>query len=189
MSRIRCLATRFRRPGRMTGAALPGVLAIVSAMLVVSAGGFEMSMSDARAVGAYASRSIAFHAAEAALDACERSLARRIAFVAQSMRASIAQGAAGEPDGWRQPGALDGPAALHPFPNWPGAAMPPACLIERWPLASHPRWQAYLLTAAGTGATRGTRVWLQVQIAFEGDAVVARRWRHVVAGPFEGRAS
>ncbi|MBN3724668.1 pilus assembly protein [Burkholderia sp. Ac-20379] len=173
----------------MAGAALPGVLAILSAMLVVSAGGFEMSMSDARAVGAYASRSIAFHAAEAALDACERSLARRVAFAAQPMLASNLRGVAGEPDGWRQPGALDGPAALHPFPNWPGAAMPPACLIERWPLASHPRWQAYLLTAAGTGAKRATRVWLQAQVAFEGDAMVARRWRHVVAAPFDEEAS
>ncbi|WP_414444045.1 hypothetical protein [Burkholderia sp. 22PA0106] len=172
----------------MTGAALPGVLAILSAMLVVSAGGFEMSMSDARAVGAYASRSIAFHAAEAALDACERSLAERVALIARPMRTSSVRSAVGEPSGWRQPGALDGPAALHPFPSWPGAAMPPACLIERWPLASHPRWQAYLLTAAGTGTTRTTRIWLQAQVAFEGDVMVARRWRHVVAAPFEGNA-
>lgn len=185
MSRIRSVV----RHERMRGVALPGVLAILSAMLVVSAGGFEMSMSDARAVGAYASRSIAFHAAEATLDACERSLAGHVAFVVPPMRVANARGAAGEPDGWRQPGTLDGSAALHPFPNWPGAAMPPACLIERWPLASHPRWQAYLLTAVGTGAKRTTRVWLQAQIAFEGDVMVARRWRHVVAEPLDGRAS
>lgn len=189
MSRIHSIAMRARRADRMTGAALPGVLAILSAMLVVSAGGFETSMSDARAVGAFASRSIAFHAAEAALDACERGLSKRVAFVVEPIRASNVRGSAGEPEGWRQPGALDGPAALHPFTHWPGAAMPPTCLIERWPLASHPRWQAYLLTATGTGAKRSTRVWLQLQIAFEGDAMVARRWRHVVAVPFAEEAS
>lgn len=173
----------------VSGAALPGVLVLISALLVASAAGFEMSMSEARSVAAFASRSIAFHAAEAALAVCERSLAERVAFAAEPRRASLSSGGevlavAGEPEGWRQPGALEGPAALHPFAHWPRAAAAPSCLIERWPIASRPRWRAYLLTARGIGSTRLTTVWLQLQLAFEDGRPVARRWRRVAAVPW-----
>ncbi|MBI0326181.1 hypothetical protein I6G79_03765 [Burkholderia plantarii] len=180
---------------------MPGVLTIIAALLVASAGWFEVSITDARSVGAYASRSIALHAAEAALDACERQLAERVSFVVKTTptsasvpppavhRASVAlppdsvDASSSEPFTWRQPGALDGPSAWWPFAKWPGAAVPPACLIERWPLASHPRWRAYVITARGTGATPATTVWLQLQLAFDDTRRVARRWRRVAAPP------
>nr|WP_244129809.1 hypothetical protein [Burkholderia gladioli] len=162
---------------------------LISALLVASAAGFEVSMSDARSMAAFASRSVAFHAAEAALAVCERSLVERVAFAAEPTRASLSSGgglpaAAGEPEGWRQRGALEGPAALHPFAHWPAAAAAPSCLIERWPIASRPRWRAYLLTARGIGSTRLTTVWLQLQLAFEDGRPVARRWRRVAAVPW-----
>ncbi|MEX3526846.1 MAG: hypothetical protein VB143_05565 [Burkholderia sp.] len=165
------------------------MLVLISALLVASAAGFEVSMSEARSVAAFASRSIAFHAAEAALAACEHHLAERIAFAAEPTRASLPSGGAlldeaGEPEGWRRRGALEGPAALRPFAHWPGAAVAPSCLIERWPIASRPRWRAYLLTARGSGSTRVTTVWLQLQLAFEDGRLVARRWRRVAAAPW-----
>ncbi|MEK6319839.1 MAG: pilus assembly protein [Burkholderia gladioli] len=187
---VKLLKGRARAPREcVSGAALPGVLVLISALLVASAAGFEVLMSEARSVAAFASRSIAFHAAEAALAVCERSLAERVAFAAEPTRASLSSGGevlavAGEPEGWRQRGALEGPAALHPFAHWPGAAAAPSCLIERWPIASRPRWQAYLLTARGTGSTRATTVWLQLQLAFEDGRQVARRWRRVAAAPW-----
>jgi hypothetical protein len=186
---------------RSTASALPGVLTIIAALLVASAGWFEVSITDARSVGAYASRSIALHAAEAALDACERHLAERVSFVAETTptpevaptpvvhRASVAtqpdraSTSSAEPFMWRQPGALDGPSAWRPFASWPGAAVPPACLIERWPIASRPRWRAYVITARGTGATHATTAWLQLQLAFDATRRVARRWRRVAAPP------
>ncbi len=192
---------RLRRRARSTASALPGVLTIIAALLVASAGWFEMSITDARSVGAYASRSIALHAAEAALDACERRLAERVSFVAETApapadvptpvvhHASMAMQPAGasassaEPFMWRQPGALDGPSAWRPFASWPGAVVPPACLIERWPIASRPRWRAYVITARGTGATPTTTAWLQLQLAFDDTRRVARRWRRVAAPP------
>ncbi|MEK6368697.1 pilus assembly protein [Burkholderia gladioli] len=187
---VKLLKGRARAPREcVSGAALPGVLVLISALLVASAAGFEVLMSEARSVAAFASRSIAFHAAEAALAVCERSLAERVAFAAEPTRASLSSGGevlavAGEPEGWRQRGALEGPAALHPFAHWQGAAAAPSCLIERWPIASRPRWQAYLLTARGTGSTRATTVWLQLQLAFEDGRQVARRWRRVAAAPW-----
>ncbi len=164
------------------GAALPGVLAVMAAMLVASAGGFEASLSDARAVGAFASRSIAFHAAQAALDACERDLVERVALIEPPLRAASST-VGDEPEAWRQAGALDGPDAVRPFARWPGSAASPVCLVERWSLALPSGRRAYLLTARGTGSSREVRVWLQLQIAFEGAQVVARGWRSVVAAP------
>ncbi|MEK6350559.1 MAG: hypothetical protein V4764_23955, partial [Burkholderia sp.] len=121
---VKLLKGRARAPREcVSGAALPGVLVLISALLVASAAGFEVLMSEARSVAAFASRSIAFHAAEAALAVCERSLAERVAFAAEPTRASLSSGGevlavAGEPEGWRQRGALEGPAALHPFAHW-----------------------------------------------------------------------
>lgn len=194
----------FGRPcrrARSMASALPGVLTIVAALLAASAGWFEVSMTDARSVGVYASRSIALHAAEAALDVCERRLAERVLFIAETapvavgmpsptvrrtsmpMQPGRAGASSAEPLMWRQPGALDGPPAWRPFATWPGAAAPPACLIERWPIASHPRWRAYLITARGTGATHATTAWLQLQLAYDDTRRVARRWRRVAAPP------
>ncbi|KAF1025442.1 MAG: hypothetical protein GAK40_01397 [Burkholderia plantarii] len=54
--------------------ALPGVLAIMAALLIATGAWFEAAMTEVRGVDAFAARSVAFHAAQAALDACERRL-------------------------------------------------------------------------------------------------------------------
>ncbi|WP_367304752.1 hypothetical protein [Burkholderia glumae] len=128
--------------------ALPGVLTIVAALLAASAGWFEVSMTDARSVGVYASRSIALHAAEAALDACERRLAERVLFIAKTAPAAVGMpsptvrrtsmpmqpGRAGassaEPLMWRQPGGARWPAGMAAVRELAGRGCA-ACLPDR----------------------------------------------------------
>lgn len=221
--RLPCRARRLRLfpsgrrsgrwPRRMVGAALPGVLAVTAATLVMASAWFEVSLAERRRAANLASWLIAFHAADAALDACAQVLLEgpMAASAALSdgglaperlsepdqlrepqrpnepdrlreLQRSIESDPPSEPAGWRRPGVFDGLAAVRPFAQWPASAQAPSCVIEPWKLAERPGAQAYLVTARGTGVTHATAVWLQLQIAREGD-VVERRWRRVASRP------
>lgn len=172
-----------RWPRRMVGAALPGVLAVTAATLVMASAWFEVSLAERRRAANLASWLIAFHAADAALDACAQVLLEGpMAASAALSDGGLAPERLSEPAGWRRPGVFDGLAAVRPFAQWPASAQAPSCVIEPWKLAERPGAQAYLVTARGTGVTHATAVWLQLQIAREGD-VVERRWRRVASRP------
>jgi hypothetical protein len=179
---------RVVRAAPSKGMALPVVLAVMAALLALTAAWFEIALVEARRGVGLASRAIAFRAADAALDAC----------VSAVLRGDHAGGAANggvsavdlaEVDGphasdparglaqWRQPGAFDAAAAIRPFAAWPDAAQPPSCVIERGGAPA----SGELITARGIGATRATVEWLQAQIRVDGERVV-RRWRRIVQG-------
>ncbi len=179
---------RVGRAAAAQGMALPVVLAVMAALLALTAAWFEIALVDARRSVGLASRAIAFRAADAALDACVSAVLRgaHADGAAQGAVSAVDLSDVGRPPAsdpargpaqWRQPGAFDGVAAIRPFAAWPGAAQPPSCVIERGgaPAAGE------LITARGIGATRATVEWLQAQIRVDGARVV-RRWRRVVQG-------
>ncbi|ATF36021.1 hypothetical protein CO709_23555 [Burkholderia thailandensis] len=161
------------------GVALPGVLALTASLIVMSFAWFEIAKTEVQRMTSVASRSIAFRAADAALEACADAL--------ESSAAPFPSASGGgtptrEPSGWRQPGVFDGIGAFSPYAGWPGAAQAPSCLIEAWKLPARPDVRAYLVTARGVGATHDTVEWLQLQIAIESGRI-ERRWRRVVGRP------
>lgn len=171
-----------RRERAMTaspGVALPGVLAVTASLIVMSSAWFEIATTEMRRMSNVASRSVAFRAADAALEACADAL---LSGAAPYAAAGGDMASAREPAGWRQPGAFDGGGAFRPYAGWPGAAQGPSCVIEAWKLTARPDARAYLVTARGVGATKDTVEWLQLQIAVERGGV-ERRWRRVVGRP------
>lgn len=177
--RMRCATKRWAHCAyRSRGVALPGVLAVTASLAVMSSAWFEIAATEMRRTTSLASRLIAFHAADAALDACADALLNGTA----AHDAASAEDAAGEPAGWRSTGAFDGSRAFAPYPNWPNAAQAPSCVIEAWRLPARPGARAYVVTARGIGATRDTGEWLQLQIVVERGRV-ERRWRRVVGRP------
>jgi Tfp pilus assembly protein PilX len=162
------------------GMALPVVLLIVSMMLVTSAAWFEATLLETRNADAVADHLQSFHAADAALMLCARSLLNG----AISAPAPSAQ--SGEPQGWRQQDSFDR-QAVTPFVAWPGSGRAPQCVVEAWRIDSRPLARAYLITARGFGILDDTQSWLQDQLVIEGmgDSMhVEHRWRRVVARPF-----
>nr|WP_226382848.1 MULTISPECIES: hypothetical protein [Burkholderia] len=160
------------------GVALPGVLAVTASLIVMSSAWFEIATTEMRRMTNVASRSVAFRAADAALEACADALLSGAASDAVAGTAASAR----EPAGWRQPGVFDGGGAFRPYAGWPGAAQGPSCVIEAWKLPARPDARAYLVTARGVGATKDTVEWLQLQIAVERGGV-ERRWRRAVGRP------
>jgi Tfp pilus assembly protein PilX len=162
------------------GAVLPVVLVMISTMLVSSAAWLEMSLMSSRQVNAVADHLQAFHAADAALTLCARTLvsSRRPDVDAASV-ASLAQS---EPQNWQSEPWFEA-NAFAPVPQWPGSIAPPQCAVEAWFIASRPRAEAFVVTARGFGATRETQAWLQLQVVIE-DSQVARHWRRIAARPF-----
>jgi Tfp pilus assembly protein PilX len=156
-------------------AALPIVLTISSMLLATSAAWLETSTANIRRAANMHDYLQAFHAADGALKLCTRALR---AGVAPTMPAVDR-----EPAEWKRASALDGPSALTPYPQWPGSARAPQCLIEAWKLVNRPQAEAYLLTARGFGASAATQVWLQLEIVFEEGAMTEAHWRRVVASP------
>lgn len=176
-----CDAPRRREP-RMRGSrgvALPGVLAVTASLIVMSFAWFEIAKTEVRRMTSVASRSIAFRAADAALEACVIALESG---AAPHPSAGDGTTSTREPGGWREPGAFNGIGAFRPYAGWPGAAQAPSCLIEAWRLPARPDVRAFLVTARGVGASNDTAEWLQLQVALDGGRV-ERRWRRVVGRP------
>ncbi|AOJ67861.1 MULTISPECIES: pilus assembly protein [Burkholderia] len=170
---------RERATRGSSGVALPGVLAVTASLIVMSSAWFEIAKTEIRRTTNVASRSIAFRAADAALEACADALSSGTApFAPAGGDATTAR----EPDGWRQPGAFDGGGAFRPYAGWPGAAQAPSCVIEAWKLPGRPNARAYLVTARGVGAMKDTVEWLQLQVAIDSSRI-ERRWRRVVGRP------
>jgi hypothetical protein len=170
-----CRAWATRR-----GVALPVVLLIVAMMLVTSAAWFETALLEARNTNAIADHLQSFHAAEAALVSCSRSLTNG------SLDAPVASTQSGEPQAWRRRDSFE-PQALTPIATWPGSVRAPQCVVEAWRIGSRPLARAYLITARGFGASEDAQSWLQEELVIEGtgEAVhVEHHWRHVVARPF-----
>lgn len=160
---------------RDAGLALPAVIAVGAAVAALAGTWFESALTESRRTRALSGRLIAFHAADAALEACTAQLLRgRTPYLDEP--ASV-----DEPDAWRRTPALVVGEAFAPFPAWPMAAQPPRCLIEAWPGVGPRGSRAYLVTARGVGGHASGAVWLQSQIALRDGRVVARRWRHVAA--------
>jgi hypothetical protein len=166
------------------GMALPVVLAVMAALLALTAAWFEIALVDARRNAGIASRLIAFRAADAALEACVRAAVRDehangapIGGILSEAGGPPPPDAAHTPAQWQQPGAFDAAGAMRPFAAWPGAAQSPSCVIERGVAPA----AGVVITARGVGATRATVEWLQAQIRVDGERVV-RRWRRIVHG-------
>jgi Tfp pilus assembly protein PilX len=169
-----------RRRQCCAGAALPVVLLIVSMMLVTSAASFEAALLEARNANAVADHLQSFHAADAALVVCSRSVTNG------TLAAPAVAAQSGEPQAWRRQDSFERDA-IAPVAAWPGSARVPQCLVEAWHIDSRPLARAYLLTARGFGVSEDTQSWLQDQLVIEGsgDAIhVEHHWRHVVARPF-----
>lgn len=156
------------------GVALPVVLLISSMMLTTSAAWFEATLTATRGAANLHDTLQAFHAADAALTLCARSV---LAGAAPS-----APAATGEPAGWRLESTFTA-GATTPVAQWPGSALSPQCLMEGWRLAARPDVRAYLLTARGFGRMRDAQAWLQLELVVDGDRV-ERHWRRVAARPF-----
>lgn len=156
------------------GVALPVVLLISSMMLTTSAAWFEATLTATRGAANLRDTLQAFHAADAALTLCARSI---LAGVAPSAPATT-----GEPAGWKLESTFTA-AATTPIAQWPGSVLPPQCLVEEWRLAARPDAQAFLLTARGFGRTRDAQAWLQLEMVVDGSKV-ERHWRRVAARPF-----
>lgn len=171
---------KWRAPGtrqrRDAGMALPAVVAVGAAIAALTGTWFEAALTEARRTRALSERLIAFHAADAALDACVTRLRQG---TAPFLRAGDSRA---EPDAWRRLSTLTIPEAISPFAVWPMAARPPRCLIEAWRiegLADGER--GYLVTARGVGAHASSAVWLQMQVAIRDGRIVTQRWRRVAA--------
>lgn len=173
--RRRAILSARRR--RAAGAVLPVVLLISAMMLTSSAAWFESAVASARGSNNVRDYLQAFHAADAALTLCERSVVAGVATIVP-----VVMGQSGEPTGWKLESSFDA-GAFAPTAQWPGSLRAPQCLVETWRLAERPDARAYLLTARGFGGARESQVWLQLQIV--GDAeLTERHWRRVVARPF-----
>lgn len=170
---------------RSQGIALPIVLLFSSMLLVTSAAWFDMALSRARAAGNSIDRVQAFHAADSALYRCAKAVEPAVSDP-QSSSGALAT----EPVRWRQKSAFEGSSAeaIVPFATWPQSIRPPQCLIEIWPAQKHGDIGGYLITARGFGRSKGSEVWLQLQIDVT-DGVVTKHWRRVVARPFQVPAS
>ncbi|CAM2158764.1 hypothetical protein EHZ19_04855 [Paraburkholderia bannensis] len=164
------------RSVRERGVALPVVLVIVSTMLVTSAAWFESSLFEARSAAGMADHLQAFHAADAALIACTRTL------IDGTAAASATPAQSGEPAGWKRSDTFAAQAAT-PIASWPASVRPPQCLVEPWRIATRPEARAYLVTARGYGATENAQSWLQMQVVFDGTRV-EQHWRRIVTRPF-----
>lgn len=174
-------ATRVcRADGSKRGAALPVVLVVISTMLVSSAAWLEMSLMSSRQASAVADHLQAFHAADAALTVCARTLvSSRRANGDATLGASLAQS---DPQNWKSETWFES-NAFAPVPQWPGSVTPPQCAVEAWSIPSRPQAEAFAVTARGYGATRETQAWLQLQLVIE-DGHVERHWRRIAARPF-----
>ncbi|MGF6599202.1 Tfp pilus assembly protein PilX [Paraburkholderia sp. GAS448] len=158
----------------LRGVALPLVLLISSMMLTTSAIWFETSLVAARNTTNIYDYLQAFHAADSALTLCGQTLTTSITPVAPAV--------GGEPVAWKRQATFEA-NAFTPVAQWSGSSRPPQCLVEPWQLGSRPEAQAFLLTARGFGATPDTQVWLQLEIAIDGERT-ERRWRRVAARPY-----
>ncbi|WP_415115825.1 hypothetical protein [Paraburkholderia sp.] len=152
------------------------MLLISAMMLATSAVWFETSLAAARAATNARDYLQAFHAADAALTLCERSV------LATGSDALAPPLASGEPVQWMLETAFEA-GAITPVAQWPGSERAPQCLIEPWRLTSREGATAYLLSARGFGRTSESQVWLQMELVIEGGAV-ERHWRRVAARPF-----
>ncbi|WP_254615045.1 hypothetical protein [Burkholderia pyrrocinia] len=152
---------------------MPAVIAVGAAIAALTGTWFESALTESRRTRALSDRLIAFHAADAALDACTARLLRGSAPYVNEGEAHA------EPDAWRRTPALAAAEAFAPFAGWPMAAQPPRCLIEAWRGAGPAGGRAYLVTARGVGAHASSAVWLQHQVAIRDGRIVARRWRRV----------
>ena len=162
------------------GVALPVVLLIVAMMLVTSAAWFETALLEARNTNAVADHLQSFHAAEAALVSCSRSLTNG------SLDVPVASTQSGEPQAWRRQDTFER-QALTPIATWPGSVRAPQCVVEAWRIEGRPLARAYLITARGGGASEDAQSWVQEQLVIEGagEAVqIEHHWRHVAARPF-----
>ncbi|WP_321793867.1 hypothetical protein [Burkholderia pyrrocinia] len=148
-------------------------MAVGAAVAALTGTWFESALTESRRTRALSERLIAFHAADAALDACTARLLRGSAPYVNEGEARA------EPDAWRRMPALAAAEAFAPFAGWPMAAQPPRCLIEAWRGAGPTGGRAYLVTARGVGAHASSAVWLQHQVAIRDGRIVARRWRRV----------
>lgn len=160
----------------MRGVALPIVLLVTSMMLVTAAAWFESSLLAARSANGVVDHLQAFHAADAALTLCARSL------VAGAIPMPADATDAGEPTLWKREALFDA-QAITPVSTWPGSARAPQCVIESWKIGTRPAVRAFLLTVRGFGASTDTQSWQQLQLVFDGEHL-ERHWRRVVARPF-----
>jgi hypothetical protein len=153
-------------PGRgERGVVLAGVLCIAAAVLVLAAAWFEISTAQLRRMTGFEQRIRAFHAADAALEACAAMLARQFEI----------QGVGAE--------AEAGDDVRHPFAHWPSLAEPPVCRIEALDNPSAPGTRPYLVTAHASATDGSPPLWLQLQIALASGVVVERRWRQLAGQP------
>lgn len=159
------------------GAVLPVVLLISAMLLASSAVWFDSALASARGATNAKDYLQAFHAADAALSLCERSVAAGMA-----TSVPIVTDQTGEPVGWKLEASFEA-GAFTPASPWPGSLRAPQCLVEAWRLAKRPDARAYLLTARGFGRVRESQVWLQLQIVVGADGI-ERHWRRVAARPF-----
>lgn len=167
---------------RSSGIVLPIVLLLSSMLLVTAAAWFEMDLARARAVSNSMDRVVAFHAADSALNRCN-SMAIRLA---EGVKASPDMLGV-EPARWRLKASFEGAAgqAVTPFSSWARAAKPPQCLIEAWASKAGGESGVFLITARGFGQSKASEVWLQQQLIVT-ESSVSKRWRRVVARPFQG---
>ncbi len=170
-----CTRSATRNWRRDAGLALPAVIAVGAAVAALTGTWFESALTESRRTRALSDRLIAFHAADAALEACTARLLRGGAPYID------APASGREPDAWRRASALVAAEAFSPFPAWPMAAQPPRCLIEAWRGVGPQGSRAYLVTARGVGGHASSAVWLQSQIALRDGRVVVQRWRRVAA--------
>jgi Tfp pilus assembly protein PilX len=161
---------------QMRGTALPIVLLIAAMMLATSAAWFEQSIASARNSAGMYDHLLAFHAADAALTVCARTI------VSGSIQGMAAVN--GEPVGWRSQTVFE-TSAIAPFTSWPTSSpsRAPRCLIEGWLLTNRPDARAYLVTARGYGRNADAQAWLQLQLVIDGDRI-EKHWRRVAARPF-----
>ncbi|RFU45911.1 pilus assembly protein [Paraburkholderia sp. DHOC27] len=143
-------------------------------MLTTSAAWFEATLAATRNTANLRNTLYAFHAADAALTVCARNV---LTGAVSAMTTS-----ASEPVGWKLEASFTAGAST-PVAQWPGAVLPPQCLIEGWRLAARPDARAYLLTARGFGRSRDSQAWLQLELVVDGEKV-EQHWRRVVARPF-----
>jgi Tfp pilus assembly protein PilX len=163
---------------RIRGTVLPIVLMISAMMLTTSAAWFEASLAATRGANNARDYLQAFHAADAALTLCARSVVAGAGFDPKPA-ASLSPG---EPTQWKHEAAFEAGAAAS-VAQWPGSLRAPQCLIEAWRLGTRAEARAYLLTSRGFGRTEESQVWLQMELVIAGEQI-ERHWRRVAARPF-----
>lgn len=179
----------MRAAGRhQRGASLTIVLALVALLQLLALAQVETAWVALRTAGARRERLTAYVAADAGLVLCARLLQ-------QGTLPIHPWTMPGEPAYWRAPQAFAGaaPAAVALGGSWPGASVPPQCLVESRPAAApqrgEPAAQLYLLTVRGSGTRRDTQSYLQQiglvpGIAENGQAASASwAWRSVAGLP------